>query len=205
MSDSSHSVEVERKYDVDHDTPLPDWMRLPGVVSIGEAELRPLDAQYFDTADLALARQAIALRRRTGGPDEGWHVKTAAADGRHEWHWPLGAPASGEEVVPDGVVEALAPYAQPPFLPLARLHNPRHAYALRDEAGALVAEAVDDRVSGRAERTGHEESWREWEVELGPAAPADHAAFFAAVDELVLAAGGRRAASDSKLQRILAS
>lgn len=204
MSEPTHSVEVERKYDVEADTVLPDWMRLPGVASIGAPELRPLDATYFDTVDLALARSAIALRRRTGGPDEGWHVKTSAADGRHEWHWPLDA--AGEEIaVPDALVQALAPYAAPPFLPLARIRNTRTAYALLDASGTLVAEVVDDRVTGRAERSGAEDAWREWEVELGPAAPDDVAAFFAAADELVAAAGGRPAASGSKLQRVLSA
>jgi inorganic triphosphatase YgiF len=212
MSEPTHSVEIERKYDVDDDTALPDWMQLPGVASIGDPELRPLDAVYLDTADLALARQAIALRRRTGGPDAGWHVKTSAADGRHEWQWPLDADGRapgtrGPDVpsVPDAVARAIAPYATPPFTPLARIRNSRIAYALRDASGALVAEVVDDRVTGRAERTGHEDSWREWEVELGPAAPADVAGFFARVDELVAAAGGRPAASGSKLQRVLSS
>ena len=55
-------------------------------------------------------------------------------------------------------------------------------------------------------RSGVERAWHEWEVELGPAAPADadaRAAFFAAVEEAALAAGARPAASDSKLARAL--
>lgn len=197
------SIEVERKYDVGDDTPLPDWTRLPGVASIGPAEPRRLDAQYVDTDDLALARAEVAVRRRTGGPDEGWHVKLSRPDGRHEWHWPLDA---GGDAVPEALVGAVAEWAAPPFIPLARIRNERTAYALRDAAGAAVAEVVDDRVRARAERTGRDSSWREWEVELAEAAPVDPAgvaAFFAAVDELVGAAGGRPAASDSKLARAL--
>ena len=51
-----------------------------------------------------------------------------------------------------------------------------------------------------------ERSWREWEFELGPAAPADadaRDALFAAIAEAVTAAGGRAAASASKLARTL--
>jgi inorganic triphosphatase YgiF len=57
------SIEVERKYDVEAGTPLPDWQGLPGVVSVDEVELRELDARYLDTADLTLGRAGVALRR----------------------------------------------------------------------------------------------------------------------------------------------
>ena len=86
------------------------------------------------------------------------------------------------------------------------MRNDRTAYALTDADGSVVAEFVDDRVRARDERSGTETEWREWEVELGPAAPADNAgraAFFAAVDAAVTAAGGRPAASESKLGRAL--
>lgn len=200
------SLEVERKYDADDAHALPDWSGLPGVAAVGEAELRELDARYIDTPDAALARAGVAVRRRTGGPDAGWHVKVSAAEGRHEWGWPLGPEPEGDPVAPDAVVAAVARWASPPFTPLARVRNTRTALALTDRDGGLVAEFVDDRVRARDERTGRESAWREWEVELGPAAPADAegvAALFAAVDAAVAAAGGRPAASDSKLGRAL--
>ena len=86
--------------------------------------------------------------------------------------------------------------------PIARILNTRIAYALCSDEG-MVAEFVDDRVTATDERTGTVRMWREWEVELGPAAPADPRAFFAAVESAVIAAGGRAAASDSKLARAL--
>lgn len=199
----SRSLEVERSYDVEVTTPLPDWSHLPGVAEVGEPELRELDARYLDTDDAALARARVALRRRSGGPDEGWHVKVSTPEGRHEWGWPLDEPTRTDGQVPDAVAEAVAPWAMPPFRPLARIRNTRTAYALRDAAGMLIAEMVDDRVTAVAERTGALSSWREWEVELGPAAPADVEVFFGAVDELVASVGGRPAASDSKLARTL--
>ncbi|WP_460773372.1 CYTH domain-containing protein [Microbacterium sp. GXF7504] len=198
----TRAVEVEEKFDVDDAAVLPDWTTLPGIAAVGEAEQRELDARYLDTDDLALGRARVALRRRTGGPDEGWHVKISAADGKHEWHWPLGE----TEDVPDAVATAIAQWATPPFTPLARIRNSRVAYALTDADGGIVAEVVDDHVTATAERTGAVDSWREWEVELGPSAPADpawRAAFFAAVTELVVAAGGAPAASGSKLARAL--
>jgi inorganic triphosphatase YgiF len=198
----TRAVEVEKKFDVDAGAVLPDWTQLPGIAAVGAAEQRELDARYLDTEDLSLARAHVALRRRSGGPDEGWHVKISAADGRHEWHWPLGE----TEDVPDAVARAVADWATPPFTPLARIRNSRVAYALTDASGGLVAEVVDDHVTGTAERTGAVTRWREWEVELGPAAGSDpewREEFFAAVEGLVVAAGGRPAASDSKLGRTL--
>ena len=71
------------------------------------------------------------------------------------------------------------------------IRNSRTAYALQDAAGGVVAEFVDDRVTATDVRRGVETSWREWELELGPAAPADlagRAALFAAADARVTAA-----------------
>lgn len=209
----ARSLEIERKYDVDPDTPLPDWTSLPGVDRQGAAEARALDARYLDTDDGALARAATALRRRTGGPDAGWHIKQSTPEGKHETIWPLdddvqdaADDAADEPVVPAEIVAALAGIAAPPFRPLARIRNARTAYALCDADGGVVAEFVDDRVEATDLRRGATTSWREWELELGPAAPADpaaRAALFAAADVLVQAADGRVAASDSKLARAL--
>lgn len=202
MTEPSRSVEVERKYDVDPATPLPEWTAVPGVDGVTEGELRELDAQYLDTADVALARAGVALRRRTGGPDAGWHIKgPREGDGRVELGWPLG----DDDRVPDAVASTLARWTTDPLTPLARIRNDRMAYLL-EGPGGVVAEFVDDRVRATDIRQGIEREWREWEVELGPAAPADaegRAAFFAAVDEAVRAAGGRDASSDSKLARTL--
>lgn len=205
----ARSLEIERKYDVDPRTPLPDWTSLPGVERQGAAEPRALDARYLDTDDGALARAATALRRRTGGPDAGWHIKQSTPEGKHETIWPLGDDVddgTDEPVVPAEIVAALAGIGAPPFRALARIRNARTAYALYDAAGGVVAEFVDDRVEATDLRRGETTSWREWELELGPAAPADpaaRAALFAAADVLVQTAGGRVAASDSKLARAL--
>ncbi|WP_347978824.1 CYTH domain-containing protein [Microbacterium sp. ProA8] len=201
----TRSLEVELKFDVDDDTPLPDWSGLPGVSSVGAAEQRALDAVYLDSDDLALGHAGYAVRRRTGGPDEGWHIKgpRAAGGGRVELHWPLGT----DERIPDAVADALPAAATAASLsPIARIRNQRTAYALQDAEGGVVAEFVDDRVRAIDERAGVERTWREWEFELGPAAPAsadDRAVLFAAAEEAVHAVGGREAASDSKLARTL--
>jgi inorganic triphosphatase YgiF len=195
-------VEVERKFDVDDATPLPGWAAIPGVSSVGPPEVRELDASYLDTDDLALAGSGFALRHRSGGPDEGWHIKGPhVAGGRVELHWPLGD--GGPVDVPPAILDELSSLTTAPLSPLARIRNTRTAYALRAADGGLVAEFVDDRVRATDARSGVERAWREWEFELGPAAPADHGAIFAAVETAVRAAGGRDAASASKLARAL--
>lgn len=205
----TRSIEVERTYDVSEDTGLPDLASLPGVASVGSPQVRPLDAVYFDTAQLTLARRAVALRRRTGGPDEGWHVKSSAPEGRHEWGWPLDDDVSSAPLadVPPGVRAAVVEWCGDDDLaPIARVQNERHAILLQDASGAVVAEFVDDHVQATDLRTGIATTWREWEVELGPAAPAGEAwraEFFAAVDSAIAAVGGVPAASESKLQRAL--
>jgi len=204
MTEGARSVEIERKYDVDVSTPLPDWSGLDATA--GSGELRELDARYFDTADTALARVGVAVRRRTGGPDAGWHIKgPREGDGRLEIAWPLDEKVPGDVAIPDAVVEALARWTTDALTPLARIENHRTAYLLTGPAG-VVAEFVDDRVRATDLRQGVARDWREWEVELGPAAPADEAgrdALFAAIETAVLATGARAAASDSKLARAL--
>lgn len=200
-AEPARSREIELKFDVDDGTLLPDWTAIPGIAAVSSGESRALDAWYFDDADAALGRSGYALRRRTGGPDEGWHIKgpRGADGGRTELHWPL---SLGDDV-PLDVAHHVATVSTGPFTPLARIRNARVAYDLLDADGGVIAEVADDHVSTRDERSGAERSWHEWEIELGPAAPADHAAFFAAVEQAALSAGARPAASDSKLARAL--
>ena len=204
----SRSVEIELKFDVDDGVATPDWAAVPGVASVSAGEERELDATYLDDDALTLARAGYALRRRTGGPDAGWHIKGPhqAGGGRVELQWPLDEEldASG---VPTPIVAELATVADAStFTPLARIQNTRIAYYLLSEAGEVVAEFADDHVRTLDERTGAERSWHEWEIELGPAGPVsaeERQAFFAAVEQAALAAGARAAASASKLARAL--
>ncbi len=198
-AEPQRTFEIERKYDAGADTALPDWSGVPGVVSVSDGEQRELDARYLDTADAALARNGIALRRRTGGPDAGWHIKgPRQGDGRLELGWPLG----DAERLPDAVAEMVVQWTDAELHPIARIENSRTAFLLRGADG-VIAEFVDDHVRATDLRTGIRREWREWEMELGPAAPDDRSAFFAAVDAAVFAAGGREPSSGSKLARAL--
>ncbi|MBN9177022.1 MAG: CYTH domain-containing protein [Microbacterium sp.] len=205
----TRSLEIELTFDVDAETHVPSWAGLDGVAFVDPPERRELDAQYFDVDGLTLGRAGYAVRRRTGGPDEGWHIKGPKdADGaRLEQHWPLGDAGTP----PDELVRAVTPIAPTAGEPgalrrIARIRNDRHAALLRDAAGSVIAEFVDDHVTALDELRGVETRWREWEFELGPAAPsgrADRAALLAAAAEIAYRAGARPAVSDSKLARTL--
>ena len=198
----ARSVEIELKFDVDAGTPVPVWDGVPGVTAVSSGEVRDLDALYVDDAAVSLGRAGYALRRRTGGPDAGWHIKgpRAGDGGRIELQWPL---TDGDDP-PAYVREAVGAVTEGPFAPLARIRNRRTVYRLLAADGETIAEFADDQVDTRDERTGTERAWHEWEIELGPAGPSDQterAAFFAAIERVALAAGARAATSESKLAR----
>jgi hypothetical protein len=83
--------ETERKYEASDARVLPDPAELLGLASGRGAEEQSLEAVYFDTVDLRLARAGITLRRREGGSDPGWHLKLpAGGDSRDEVRMPVG-------------------------------------------------------------------------------------------------------------------
>ena len=83
MSTEKHD-EVERKYEVDPDTKVPALHELSGVVRVAPPIELEQVATYHDTRDLRLLAASITLRRRTGGLDDGWHLKLQAGGDRRE-------------------------------------------------------------------------------------------------------------------------
>lgn len=201
---ATEHTEIERKFDVEETFALPDLAGVPGVASVGDPVVHDLAATYYDTADLRLARARITLRRRTGGPDDGWHLKLPAAAGaRRELHSPLGravkAPPRAVLLPVLGVVRR-APAGQ-----VATLHTRRTVVTLLAEDGRVLAEVADDRVTGTAlPATAGEATvvttWREVEVEL---VDGDEELLGAVGAELVVS-GARPSASAAKLTRVLA-
>ena len=91
MNTRGEQLEVERTYDVPTGFTLPDLTSLPGVATVDEPVPLALEAVYVDTADLRLLSARTTLRRRTGGQDDGWHLKLPAPGGdRLEVHRPVG-------------------------------------------------------------------------------------------------------------------
>lgn len=197
-------LEIERKFEIPDSFVLPDLTEVPGVAAVDPPEERSLEAVYHDTPDLRLLRAPVTLRRRTGGPDAGWHVKLPAGNGaRRELHFPLGRAGRTPPRAVLAPVRGLVRTAS--VGPVAMLRTARRVTLLRDEEGRVLAEVADDSVTAtalaaEAGAAATVSSWRELEVELVEG----QEAILAAVDDRLRAAGARPSASASKLGRVLA-
>ncbi len=172
-------VEIERKYDVRGQLTLP---RLAGVAGVSQVRYRPpvaLEAVYFDTPDRTLAANRVTLRRRLGGPDEGWHVKIASGEHRLELHErlgkadrvPAGSGAAAAEVkVPRRILDLVQVHVRGRrLIPVAQLNTLRAVVDLLDSQGRPLAELADDQVAAMAVGRRAEsrvQHWREWELEI---------------------------------------
>lgn len=192
--------EIEVKLGAPEHGALPDLTELDGVAAVDPPVVVELDAVYQDTVDRRLAAVGITLRRRTGGADEGWHLKLrVGADERAEIH-----AASSETGVPDDLLASLRSRVRgAEVVPVARVATRRTLHRLRDAAGQVVAEVVDDEVTAEdlTAAAGAEslQTWREWEVEL----VAGDRALLAEARALLRAAGGTVPWWSSKVLRAL--
>ena len=181
----------------------PAEFRLPDL-SVGEldtvaAARRYLDAVYYDTADLRLARWGCSLRHRT---DEGWTVKLPTVTDRDlqqrqeirfEGRW---------DQVPAGAQALVRVYTRRARLrQIARLRTVRKPVLLFDGLGRRIAEVVDDDVSTYRGR-GPADRFREIEIEL--AEGTDEEILDGLVSSL-RAAGAGSVTRMSKLARALGS
>lgn len=162
---TSSSREVELKYELPADAALPDLNELPGVTSVTSRE-HDLEAIYFDTTDLRLAANQLTLRRRSGGTDDGWHLKLPKVKGaRDELHHPLGRAV--RSVPKDVAVLVSARTRGRRLRPVVNLRTHRTAYELLGSDGTVQAEvAVDRVVAERLLRGAGSSTWQELEVEL---------------------------------------
>jgi inorganic triphosphatase YgiF len=198
----SDHQETEQKYDADADFVLPDLAGLPGVAQAAAPKRYQLSATYFDTAGLDLIKNKVTLRRRTGGSDEGWHLKLPVRqDTRQEVHAPLGE----ADEVPARLAALVAEItAGRPLRPIANLDTERTVVTLSGPSGEQLAEVADDRVTARRlDQPGAEvQAWREIEVEALAEDPGIRGLLDAA-GQVLREAGARRAASSSKVGRVL--
>lgn len=193
------ATEIERKYRV------PDGARLPSLHELGPVSPVTIDrlvAEYFDTPELAVLAARRTLRRRLGGGDAGWHLKTPdEGEGRLE----LRLPPGDSHRVPEALRAELAEIVgDRPLLPVVSIRTERHTVRLFNQAGEPRLELSDDHVQAAVLRPGEHErqSWREVEVELGDGEP------LATLDQaelLLLDAGLHPAEHASKVGRVLAS
>ncbi|MFI6081292.1 CHAD domain-containing protein [Streptomyces sp. NPDC051217] len=203
--------EIERKYELPESPEaggsgsqprgrslLPDLTKVPTVSAVTARGVTELDAVYYDTPDLRLIADTLTLRRRTGGADEGWHLKFPVGDGvRDELRAPL------SDTLPDELAALVRSRVRGAELaPVVRLRTSRDISLLVDEAGRTLAEVAVDTV--RAERLlagGGAADWTEVEVEL---ADDGDPALLDAVEKVFRKAGVRPASAKSKLARALA-
>lgn len=191
--------EVERTFDVGEEVVLPTLAGIDGVATMDQPVEQHLEAVYFDTSDLVLARRGVTLRRRTGGEDAGWHLKLPAGkDTRTELRRPLGR---ATRTPPRAVLDPVRALVRDHRLAaVARISNRRLEHVLRDGDGAVLAVVCDDHVTGeRVGPDGEQVGWREWEVELA----GGDSALLDAVEQRLAEAGAVRSTSPSKLRRVL--
>ena len=145
MTSATTHREVERKLRVHA------LFQLPDLGAVSDLHVTPktphtLEATYFDTTELALFRWGITLRRRSGGSDDGWHVKFpvkgADASARDELRLPLGS----SEHVPAQLVDIVSPLLLGHSLEaVVSLRTDRQPFDITRGEGRV--ELVDDTVS----------------------------------------------------------
>jgi CHAD domain-containing protein len=200
VSGTTEHREVERKFDAETGTALPDLVSVPGVGREGQPVVTRLEATYLDTAQLDLARHRVTLRRRTGGEDEGWHLKLpVGADERLELREPLGESSATPPAALTDEVRAL--FRDRPLGPVAVLRTERTEHPLLDVHGGVLAVLADDVVQAE-QRLGVSvmvSTWREVEVEL----VAGDRDLLTSIGAALVAGGLPASASASKLARVL--
>jgi CHAD domain-containing protein len=193
---SGAQLEIESKFDVSAEFAIPSLGGIDAVAAVGDPVELDLDATYFDTADLRLAHAGVALRRRSGGTDDGWHLKLAQAlDERIEVRRPLGRDATHVPAALHDLV--LARVRDRPLVPIATLRTHRVVHHVLGPGGTPVAEIADDRVTG--ESGSAVTAWREVEVEL---VDGDRE-LLASVGARLQEAGAEPSDASSKLARLL--
>ncbi|GAA2574339.1 CYTH and CHAD domain-containing protein [Streptomyces lienomycini] len=191
--------ETERKYEPPSGgvAGLPDLTGAGPVASVAAAGPEELDAVYHDTVDLRLAGSSATLRRRTGGPDAGWHLKLPLGGDTREEVW---APLSDD--VPQALRELVLSRTRGAELrPVVRIRSTRTVRRLCDAEGGVLAELSLDEVRAQSLAPGGGRAeWGELEVELADGADAG---VLDAVEKRLRKKGVVRADSPSKLARAL--
>jgi inorganic triphosphatase YgiF len=145
---STAHVETEFKFRVPMQFDFPSFPRSLGDWTI--ESVRNMDATYWDTADATLLRWGITMRIRTGGGDDGWHLKIPMSEMesingvsvRTELHRDGSSPTPPVEFL-----ELLSAILQGvEVIPIAHVHTERKPQILTDSRDAII-ELVDDLVT----------------------------------------------------------
>ncbi|MCX4801539.1 CHAD domain-containing protein [Streptomyces sp. NPDC058682] len=191
--------EIERKFEFSKAKSarhgVPDLTGTAAIAAVSDQGTVDLDAVYYDTPDQRLAADGLTLRRRTGGADEGWHLKLPVSPGVRD---EIGAALS--DTVPPSLAALVRSRVRGAGLqPQVRLLSSRKVSHLLDAGGALLAELSTDAVV--AERGETTVTWTEVEVELADGVDPE---LLDAVEKTFRKAGLRVSDAPSKLARALA-
>ncbi len=195
--------ELEAKLIAPDDLRLPDLSGLVDGATAVRLPERHLEAVYYDTADLSLARSGITVRYRTGGDGPPWTVKFPEGSS--------GAVLRRREVMFDGprdpvpaeVADLVRAYARSrPLERAACLRTDRTPIEIRGGDGRRLAEVTDDRVTVHAGPGQPRGQFREVEVEVCAGRKAGRDILRAATRRLV-AAGCRAGPPVPKVIRAL--
>lgn len=206
--DATRHVELEQKFDAPEAGVTPCFDGLAAVSRVDTPPTEHLDAVYFDTVNHDLAVNRMTLRRRTGGHDEGWHLKLPAGEARTEIRTPLGADNDSQHI-PTALLDVVRAIVRDRALvPVARISTARNLTMLYGTDGTPLAEFADDTVTacrlnpadGSAEA---QQQWREWELELVDAGIEDAERVLERLSNRVHDAGGTPAGHGSKLAKVL--
>jgi CHAD domain-containing protein len=193
-------VEIERAFSPGPEAQVPDLTSLGAVSAVESAGEQQLDATYYDVPGLVLLRAGVTFRRRSGGSDEGWHLKLPSdlPSARIELHADLDTDDSGP---PARLVELVSGWSRGVALaPVARIRTRRRTSRLVGADGAVIGELADDLVEGLpAQLGGERRRWREWEVELRTA----DSGLLDEVESLFVEHGVERSAQQRKLSLVL--
>ena len=150
MAAPNQHREVERKLRVHPGFTFPDLVTEAVIARWEPMDPFEMTAVYYDTAALSLFRWKITMRRRTGGSDEGWHLKLpvvkADSSTRDELQLPLSAGAPGS--VPASLADIVSPLVREESLrPVVTVKTLRTPYRVFDADDVELVEIVDDHVS----------------------------------------------------------
>src|SRR6478736_576400 len=162
---TSSVTERELKFDVRPDFVLPDLSDELADVERTDRESQQIVSEHFDTADYALLRASMTLRRRTGTSDVGWQLKVPEPPFREE----IRVPINGAQV-PDDLTRILQGVTRDQrLIPVSTLITHRSVLRLIDGSGRPLAEVDDDLVEAfDAGDSVPATRWHELEVELVP-------------------------------------
>ncbi|WP_168582487.1 CYTH and CHAD domain-containing protein [Gephyromycinifex aptenodytis] len=193
-------IEKELKFEVPRRWSMPSLVGMGRVQSVSQPRRMTQSATYIDTPDLDLLRGRCTLRRRTGGTDAGWHLKTPGDEkGRVEHRLPLGRSAV---FVPGELRSEVADLiGSKPLVPVALLRTRRTRRELAADDGTVLLLVEDDVVEATTYLDGERvHRWREVEVELVEGDETD----LRVVADALLERGLTHSDSPSKLSRALA-